>query len=124
MDEATAPLFAYRTIIPFKNFKQIAQQIDWAGANYYREGHYNLANRNCEHLANMLVYGINFSKQVEERPTETALLSNCSVSEVNNEKTTVNLANEISQTNSQLGQSTGSVAQRVEARIQIPLKDN
>src|SRR5207244_12860425 len=26
---------------------------------------YNLPNRNCEHFANMIVYGINFSEQVE-----------------------------------------------------------
>ena len=72
----------------------------------------------------MLVYGINFSKQVEERPLASANLSLCPVNEANNGKTAINLASEISQTNSQLRQSTGSVAQRVEARIQIPPKNN
>nr|CAG8433647.1 12609_t:CDS:2 [Entrophospora candida] len=54
-----------------------------------RIGRYDLANRNCEHFANMCVYGINFSEQYS----------------INNGKSTLKLTNEINETNGKLGYS-------------------
>lgn len=59
-------LYRYRPIIPFKNYKQIIGQLVWAKDNHFREGSYNLKNRNCEHFANMAVLGINYSQQIAE----------------------------------------------------------
>jgi hypothetical protein len=56
---------AYHPIIPFKNYKDIARQIVWAKDNSFRKNNYDLHRRNCEHFANMIVYGINFSEQIE-----------------------------------------------------------
>ncbi|WP_147411632.1 lecithin retinol acyltransferase family protein [endosymbiont GvMRE of Glomus versiforme] len=58
---------AYHPIIPFKNYKDIAKQIVWAKDNDYRKNNYDLHRRNCEHFANMLVYGINYSGQIEQK---------------------------------------------------------
>jgi len=58
-------LIRYHPIVPFKNYRKIAKQIAWAvDGTPYRKGNYSLRNRNCEHFANMIVYGINYSKQV------------------------------------------------------------
>lgn len=59
-------VIGYHSVIPFKNYKDISKQIVWAKDNNFRKGHYNLANRNCEHFASMIVYGIDFSQQVHE----------------------------------------------------------
>jgi hypothetical protein len=32
-----------------------------------REDNYSLGSRNCEHFANMIVYGINYSEQAEDK---------------------------------------------------------
>jgi len=45
--------------------KNIAKEIVWAKDNNFRRGNYDLFNRNCEHFANMIVYGINYSEQIE-----------------------------------------------------------
>ena len=42
-------------------------QIAWSKDANFRETNYNLANRNCEHFANMIVYGINYSDQIENK---------------------------------------------------------
>jgi hypothetical protein len=55
----------YHPAIPFKNYQEIAQQMAWAKDNNFRKGQYDLDNRNCEHLANMIIYGINYSEQIE-----------------------------------------------------------
>lgn len=60
-------VIACHPIIPFKNYKDIARQVVWAKDNHFRRGNYNERNRNCEHFANMVVYGINFSEQIEQR---------------------------------------------------------
>jgi len=57
---------AYHPVIPFKNYKDIARQIVWAKDNSFRRNNYDLHRRNCEHFANMIVYGINFSEQIEK----------------------------------------------------------
>ena len=109
-------ILAYHPIIPFKNYEQIAQQIDWANNNSYWEGRYCLANNNCEHRDNSFIYGINYSKQVQERSGESVsncqfwrgkCWGDCKIGIANNNKSSINLSNEISQTNNQLKKSTG-----------------
>jgi len=59
-------VIGYHPVILFKNYKDIAGQIVWAKDNHYRRGNYDLHRRNCEHFANMVVYGIDFSEQIEK----------------------------------------------------------
>jgi hypothetical protein len=66
----TGKIIRYHPVIPFKNYKDIIGQAVWTKDSGFRSGDYNLPNRNCEHYANMLVYGINFSQQVCERGDE------------------------------------------------------
>jgi Lecithin retinol acyltransferase len=60
-------LYRYHPTIPFKYPRRIAEQIAWAYSNNFRENQYDLRNRNCEHFANMCVYGVNFSEQVDDK---------------------------------------------------------
>lgn len=62
----TGELRRYHPIIPFKNYKQLIGEAVWAKDNNYGKNNYMLLNRNCEHLANMLVYGIYYSQQMAE----------------------------------------------------------
>ncbi|RHZ35257.1 lecithin retinol acyltransferase family protein [endosymbiont GvMRE of Glomus versiforme] len=57
----------YHSMIPFKYLRRIAEQIVWAVDNNFWHNNYDLRNRNCEHFANMLVYGINYSGQIEQK---------------------------------------------------------
>lgn len=41
----------YHPVIPFKHYQTIIRQAVWAKDNNFREGQYNLANRNCEHFS-------------------------------------------------------------------------
>jgi len=59
-------IMRYHSLLPFKHHKKIARQIAWAYSNNFWEDQYDLRNRNCEHFANMCVYGINYSWQVYE----------------------------------------------------------
>jgi len=66
MSNATGPIYRYHTPVPFKHYKKVIEHIakaDWADLWY---GKYDLWNRNCEHLANVCKYGINWSEQIEE----------------------------------------------------------
>jgi len=116
-------IFAYRTIIPFKHFKLIASQIARAENIQWREGDYCLGNQNCEHAANMLVYGIEYSKQSAERniPEWTKKYSG-----INWGKSGFNLTSEINRTNNQLGQDNNWMAQQIvqQVRFHIPIKNN
>jgi hypothetical protein len=127
--------FAYRAVIPFKHYKQIAQQIGWAQANNYGYRQYCLANNNCEHKANSFVFGINYSKQVGKRPSDsinkcgkgwrTDCNGGCKSGISNNSKgSTIRLSDEIAQTNNQLGKYDGWNAQQIEnsARTSVPIK--
>jgi hypothetical protein len=67
LDKKSGNIHRYHPIIPFKDYKEIIGQLVWAKDNNFREGQYNLANRNCEHFSNMAVLGINYSKQVYDR---------------------------------------------------------
>jgi len=59
-------LYRYHSVIPFKHSKRIAEQIAWAVETKFREDCYDLLNRNCAHFANMCIYGINYSEEIEE----------------------------------------------------------
>src|SRR4051794_17598012 len=54
----------YHPMIPFKYSSKIADQIGHLVENNFRRNNYNLHNSNCEHFANMVVYGINYSEQI------------------------------------------------------------
>ena len=68
MDGAISHITAYHPIVPFKERKTIIGQIIWAKDNNFRKGEYCLCNRNCEHLANSITLGIDYSRQVYARP--------------------------------------------------------
>jgi len=123
-------LIRHHSIIPFKDYKKIARQITWASENNYRSGQYNLLNKNCEHFANSIVYGIDYSKQIENK--KDLIRGSFDVGKVvllglpgffipkptlNNDKgSTVNLKNEIS--NNSLGESSNyQLENRVEQAI-------
>lgn len=64
----------YHPVIPFKNYRDIAKQMVWAKDNHFRKGNYSLPNRNCEHFANMIVYGIDFSEQIKQNKEKVIAL--------------------------------------------------
>jgi len=66
LNNTTRKIIRYHPIIPFKNYKQIIGEAVWAKDNNYQKGDYMLLNRNCEHFANSLVYGIYYSQQMAE----------------------------------------------------------
>ena len=70
LSNTTRKIIRYHPIIPFEHYQAIIRRTVWAKDKEFRKGSYNLANRNCEHLANMLVYGVDFSQQVYERRGE------------------------------------------------------
>lgn len=67
LEDTTKKIIRFHPIIPFKKYDKIVREITWAVSTNYRGGEYNLLNKNCEHLGNMLVYGIDYSKQIEEK---------------------------------------------------------
>ena len=103
---------------------------------------YNLFNRNCEHFANMIAYGINYSDQIEKRKEliktlvrtkNTALILGGGVpmlfltSEptLNNGKgSTIRLASELKETYDKLGYTRADhkMAKELEARIVVHQK--
>jgi len=129
--------FAYRPIIPFKHYELIAQQIDRAVDNDYWEGRYCLANNNCEHRANSFVFGIDYSKQVNERPSKSIgwckkyrgqCIGKCKSNIANDSKgLTVKLTDEITKTNAELDNSTGQwykeIKGQYEAKTVVPSKN-
>ena len=64
--DSTRKIIHYHPIIPFKRSLEVVRQAVWAKDNNFWKGNYNLRNRNCEHFANMCIYGINYSKQMED----------------------------------------------------------
>jgi len=108
-------MYRYRVLVPFKHYKLIASQIARAESSKWREGDYCLANQNCEHATNMLVYGINFSEQAEEKPNLVSQFAK--YKGVNNGKSSINLSSEVNQTNNQLYQDNNWRAQQVEQTV-------
>jgi hypothetical protein len=134
-------VIGYRPILPFKHWKLIIRQIAWTENIGYRENDYSLFDRNCEHFANMCVYGINYSEQIEKnkelirnlvRARDTAifgvpglLLSSEPV--LNNGKdSTVKLTDELKETYDELGRSQVDCQEvkELEARIVVPPKSS
>lgn len=101
LDGRTGELFRIRSIIPFKNHRDIIRHAASAVVSNYQKGKYNLANRNCEHLANMLVYGVNYSSQVYDREVELKLKLEYKLN--NHKGSTICLKNEIQETDRELG---------------------
>jgi hypothetical protein len=122
-------LIKFHPIIPFKDYKQIVQQISWTSNRNWRSGTYCLSSRNCEHAANMLVLGIDFSKQVDNRRggSEWACWFKCSYSGcvANKNKTSICLRNGIKENNSLLeelnNQNSQNIKEQYEARIEQPV---
>lgn len=123
-------------MIPFKNPRKIAEQIAWARDTKFREDNYDLANRNCEHFANMIIYGINYSDQVYDNrgkfqtknvgltlffPTPSLVLNNYDIN--NGKGSTIKLKDEIRETNNKLGEKTNDRSEAIEARIEVPPRE-
>jgi len=132
-------IIRYHPIIPFKNYSKIAKKIAWAvDGTPYREGNYNLANRNCEHFANMVVYGINYSKQEDRKdeliaknigltvafPIPALIFNNYSIN--NGKGSAIKLTNEMSESNDKLGWITNDWSRWIENKVQqeVPPKQN
>ncbi|CAI2196993.1 15582_t:CDS:2, partial [Funneliformis geosporum] len=62
-DDDLYSLLAYRSLIPYKNPHKVLVQI--ARLVLSDSADYNLFFRNCEHLVNKVIYGINYSPQVQ-----------------------------------------------------------
>lgn len=136
----------YHPAIPFKYSQRIAEQIAWAVSNNFRRNDYDLRNRNCEHFANMCVYGINYSEQIEKNKLvkftsevvvgiKAGLLApftipfgreiSISGPSVNNNKgSTIRLINEMSESNGKLGERNNSLSDQIKARVEVPAKNN
>lgn len=98
-------LYRYHPIIPFKHRSKIARQIAWSADTNFRRNEYSLFNKNCEHFANMINYGIEHSEQAE---SDRSII----------------LENEINRTNGRLGETIDSRSRDIElqARIEVPYK--
>lgn len=58
----------YHSIIPDKNPSLIIQHLKKSLQNDYGKGEYGLIKKNCEHFANLIIHGVNFSQQVGRYP--------------------------------------------------------
>jgi hypothetical protein len=50
-------------IIPFKSKAKILEHLARTVLSEYGKNQYDLYSKNCEHFANMIIYGLNFSQQ-------------------------------------------------------------
>lgn len=133
-------LYRYHPIIPFKYPRRMAEQVAWAYSNDFRKGQYSLWDRNCEHFANMCVYGINFSEQVENNKTAltapidigrgflapftfglTLIGGPCTVN--NGKGSTIKLTNEMSESNGRLGEKDNWLSKEIKDNIEVPAKE-
>ncbi|RHZ35887.1 Tankyrase-2 [endosymbiont GvMRE of Glomus versiforme] len=124
----------FQPIIPFREWKKVIRSIVWAKEIKFWNGRYCLANRNCEHLANMMVYGINYSKQVAESPAgsrvgckmsgSACLKTGCGNFKSNNGKKSICLRNEIDEVNNKFyeAKENNKEVRQLEARIVVPNK--
>jgi Lecithin retinol acyltransferase len=164
-------LYRYHPAIPFKYSRKIAEQIAWAYSSSFREDQYDLRNRNCEHFANMCIYGINFSEQVDNKKEQLIVKSGVRTAglsatggliaggsvvlapftfglslipgaigtaaavvgasenaedrfTINNDKgSTIKLVNEMSESNSKLGERDNWLSDRIKTNIEVPAKE-
>lgn len=96
-------LVIYHPIVPFRNWEKALQNVVWTVDIAYGVGYYDKFTRNCEHLANTVVYGINHSEQVSKWK------SFC-------------LKNKISEGDNELGKLNNQSARDIRARIEVPPK--
>jgi len=138
-------LIRYHPIIPFKYLRRIAEQIAWAADNNFRKGSYSLRNRNCEHFSNMLIYGINYSKQIENSNLASVSDGLSTFNEItlsvafsvlnfkstsvrmikkNNDKgSTIKLSSEMDESNNKLGERDNWLSDQIKANIEVPPKE-
>lgn len=112
LKDTTKKIIRYHPIIPFKHYQDVIRHLRWALERNFREDNYDLFNRNCEHFGNMIVLGINFSKQIYDRPFGAGL--------GNNNKGAICLSNEIRESNHLLGKSYSDKTENLIAQIEIP----
>jgi len=142
-------IIVYKPIVPFCHYQKIVRRLAWAKETKYRKGEYDLFNSNCEHFANMCVYGINYSEQIGKLEKQgfkhfwakygkdnnvfiqlvvkpwwwssivDAIKAGKRVSN-NGKGQVINLAHEIVEVNSKLKESNSTLASKLEARIQVP----
>lgn len=93
LDGGGFDLIRIHPLIPFKHYQKIAKNIAWDESNRYGEGGYCLANNNCEHYTNSSIFGLNWSEQVAERPSEVS--SRARYAGINNGKSSFNLESEL-----------------------------
>jgi hypothetical protein len=94
----------YHPVIPFKNPRKTAEQIAWAVNNNFRKNNYSLLDRNCEHFANMVVYGINYSEQIEESKGSSFISFFRNGSKNNGKNPDLILVDEMKESNSKLNE--------------------
>jgi len=140
LQDRVGELYRYHPMIPFKNPRKIVKQINWAVWKFW-EDKYLLWDRNCEHFANMIVYGINFSEQVEDNkalltapiditrgilaiPTFglTLIGGPCTVN--NGKGSTIKLVNEMRESNDKFGWTTSDRSERWQNQIVVPPKQS
>lgn len=64
LDGKVGAIHCYHPVIPFKNYQKIVEQAVKAYWQDYGLNQYRLSNHNCEHFANSLVLGIDYSLQI------------------------------------------------------------
>lgn len=65
----TGNIVVCRSVVPFKEKEQIIQHIARSIVGEFGKGEYDLIGNNCEHFANALVFGMNFSLQTSRANT-------------------------------------------------------
>ena len=121
--EGNGKITRYHPIIPFKHHEKIIKQIAWAVDVDFRKNRYCIANRNCEHLANMIVYGINYSEQVKKGPIKS-WIGTRNFNVINNGKgSAIKLTNEMSESDRELRLKTDERSEQIESLIEIPPKE-
>lgn len=118
--QGNGKITCYHPIIPFKYYQKIARQIAWVNDVNFRANNYSLGDRNCEHFANMIVYGINYSQQVEN----SSLINIVNWNKNNGKGSTIKLTNEMSESESRLGWKTNNLSKDIEEqyRQEVPPK--
>ena len=108
---SNAIITRYHSTIPFKSPGRIVEHIAKViSAKMGKSGsgihEYCLANRNCEHFVNSVVFGIDYSYQAEGSPSQVRNFcpskSCCENRSVNNGKSRICIADEIRNTNEKL----------------------
>jgi len=123
LKERIGEVCKYHPIIPFKHCDKISRQVAYS-VNKFWENRYNLYNRNCEHFANMIGLGINYSEQIEDNKEKinntisfargffatltfgATIWAYEDVPDNNGKGSTIKLINEINETHDKIGYSS------------------